>query len=109
MTFRTTSAIGFVVGFALFGSVTFIPLYLQIVKGHSATDSGLLMTPMMLGVLVTSTGRLPDLPLWALPRLSDRRHGDRGRRLYLLSTLEVATPTRSRPATCCCSVSASGS
>ena len=56
MTFRTTSAIGFVVGFALFGSVTFIPLYLQIVKGHSATESGLLMTPMMLGVLVTSTG-----------------------------------------------------
>jgi MFS family permease len=55
MTFRTTSAIGFVVGFALFGSVTFLPLYLQIVKGHSATDSGLLMTPMMLGVLVTST------------------------------------------------------
>ena len=56
MTFRTTSAIGFVVGFALFGSVTFIPLYLQIVKGHSATQSGLLMTPMMLGVLVSSTG-----------------------------------------------------
>ena len=40
MTFRTTSAIGFVVGFALFGSVTFIPLYLQIVKGHSAADPG---------------------------------------------------------------------
>src|SRR6187397_1514679 len=35
LTFRTTSAIGFVIGFALFGSVTFIPLYLQIVKGHS--------------------------------------------------------------------------
>jgi EmrB/QacA subfamily drug resistance transporter len=54
-TFRTTSAIGFVIGFALFGSVTFIPLYLQIVKGHSPTGSGLLMTPMMLGVLATST------------------------------------------------------
>ena len=54
-TFRTTSAIGFVVGFALFGSVTFLPLYLQIVKGHSPTGSGLLMTPMMLGVLATST------------------------------------------------------
>ena len=56
MTFRTTSAIGFVVGFALFGSVTFIPLYLQIVKGHSATESGLLMTPMMLGVLAPRRG-----------------------------------------------------
>jgi EmrB/QacA subfamily drug resistance transporter len=55
MTFRTTSEIGFIIGFALFGSVTFIPLYLQIVKGHSPTESGLLMTPMMLGVLATST------------------------------------------------------
>jgi EmrB/QacA subfamily drug resistance transporter len=54
-TFRTTSAMGFVVGFALFGSVTFIPVYLQFVKGYSATASGLLLTPMMLGVLVTST------------------------------------------------------
>ena len=94
MTFRTTSAIGFVVGFALFGSVTFIPLYLQIVKGHSATDSGLLMTPMMLGVLVTSTasgflisryGRYRAFPIvgTAIAAVG----------LYLLSTLEVATAT----------------
>ena len=92
MTFRTTSAIGFVVGFALFGSVTFIPLYLQIVKGHSATESGLLMTPMMLGVLVTSTasgflisryGRYRAFPIagTAIAAVG----------LYLLSTLEVAT------------------
>ena len=52
-TFRTTSAIGFVVGFALFGSVTFVPFYLQVVKGHTPTESGLLMTPMMVGLLVT--------------------------------------------------------
>jgi EmrB/QacA subfamily drug resistance transporter len=95
MTFRTTSAIGFVVGFALFGSVTFIPLYLQIVKGHSATDSGLLMTPMMLGVLVTSTasgflisryGRYRAFPIagTAIAAVG----------LYLLSTLEVTTSTR---------------
>ena len=94
MTFRTTSAIGFVVGFALFGSVTFIPLYLQIVKGHSATDSGLLMTPMMLGVLITSTasgflisryGRYRAFPIagTAIAAVG----------LYLLSTLEVATST----------------
>ena len=94
MTFRTTSAIGFVVGFALFGSVTFIPLYLQIVKGHSATESGLLMTPMMLGVLVTSTGsgflisrygRYRAFPIagTAIAAVA----------LYLLSTLEVATAT----------------
>ena len=52
--FTVTSVIGFVVGFALFGAVTFLPLYLQIVKGHDPTEAGLLLTPMMAGVLVTS-------------------------------------------------------
>jgi EmrB/QacA subfamily drug resistance transporter len=52
--FCVTSAIGLIVGLALFGSVTFVPLYLQVVKGHSPTASGLLMTPMMGGVLVSS-------------------------------------------------------
>jgi EmrB/QacA subfamily drug resistance transporter len=93
-TFRTTSAIGFVIGFALFGSVTFVPLYLQIVKGHSPTGSGLLMTPMMAGVLVTSTvsgflisryGRYRVFPIagTALATFG----------LYLLSTLQVGTST----------------
>ncbi len=93
-TFRTTSAIGFIIGFALFGSVTFIPLYLQIVKGDSATRSGLLMTPMMLGVLATSTtsgflisryGRYRAFPIagTALATVG----------LYLLSGLAVDTPT----------------
>ncbi len=53
-TFTVTSAVGFVVGFALFGSVTYIPLFLQVVKGESPTASGLQMTPMMGGMLVTS-------------------------------------------------------
>jgi EmrB/QacA subfamily drug resistance transporter len=94
MTFRTTSAIGFVIGFALFGSVTFIPLYLQIVKGHSATQSGLLMTPMMLGVLVSSTGsgllisRYGRYRVFPIVGTAIAAVG-----LYLLSTLEVATPT----------------
>jgi EmrB/QacA subfamily drug resistance transporter len=52
--FDVTSLIGFVVGLALFGAVTFLPLYLQVVKGHSATSSGLLLTPMMGGLLITS-------------------------------------------------------
>ena len=39
-TFSVTSAIGFVVGFALFGGITYLPLYLQIVKGAGATESG---------------------------------------------------------------------
>jgi EmrB/QacA subfamily drug resistance transporter len=54
--FVVTSAIGFIVGFALFGAVTFLPLYLQIVKGHSPSSSGLLLTPMMFGLLATSIG-----------------------------------------------------
>ena len=43
----------------MFGSIIFIPLYLQIVKGASPTRSGLLMLPMMAGIIVTSvlTGR----------------------------------------------------
>src|SRR5207248_7842756 len=49
-----TSAVGFIVGFALFGAVTYLPLYLQITKGSSPTKSGLELTPLMAGVLVTS-------------------------------------------------------
>jgi hypothetical protein len=55
-TFVVTSAVGLVVGFALFGSVTYFPLYLQVVKGVSPTGSGLEMIPMMGGMLVTSIG-----------------------------------------------------
>jgi EmrB/QacA subfamily drug resistance transporter len=54
--FTVTGAMGFIVGFALFGAVTYLPLYLQVVKGRSPTSSGLLLTPMMAGVLVTSIG-----------------------------------------------------
>jgi EmrB/QacA subfamily drug resistance transporter len=55
-TFSLTSGIGFIIGLALFGAVTYLPLYMQIVKGRSATASGLLLTPMMAGVLITSIG-----------------------------------------------------
>jgi len=51
---RVTSAIGFIVGVAMFGSVTYLPLYLQNVKGHSPTVSGLLITPLVAGLLVAS-------------------------------------------------------
>jgi EmrB/QacA subfamily drug resistance transporter len=53
-TFTTCAAIGFIIGLALFGSVTYLPLFLQIVKGRSPTSSGLQLTPMMAGLLVTS-------------------------------------------------------
>jgi EmrB/QacA subfamily drug resistance transporter len=52
--FTVTSAVGFIIGLALFGAVTYLPLYLQDVKGHSPTTSGLLITPMMAGLLTTS-------------------------------------------------------
>jgi EmrB/QacA subfamily drug resistance transporter len=53
-TFAVTSAVGFIVGFALFGAVTYLPLYLQVTKGASPTASGLQLTPLMAGVLITS-------------------------------------------------------
>lgn len=52
--FTLVSVIGFLVGFTMFGSVTFLPLYQQSVQGASATNSGLLLMPMMLGMLVVS-------------------------------------------------------
>ena len=55
-TFSVAAVVGFVVGFAMFGAITYLPLYLQTVKGSSPTESGLEMTPMMLGMLITSIG-----------------------------------------------------
>ena len=91
-TFRTTSAIGFVVGFALFGSVTFVPLYLQVVKGHSPTESGLLMTPMMAGLLVT--GIASGFPISRYGRYGRSRSSARrlGRRALPPRRLGVSTP-----------------
>ncbi len=53
--FVVSCAIGFVVGLALFGSVTYLPVYLQVVRSASATSSGLQLAPMMGGVLLAST------------------------------------------------------
>jgi EmrB/QacA subfamily drug resistance transporter len=54
--FRVTSAIGLVVGFALFGSITYLPLFLQIVGGATPTGSGLQLLPLIAGLLLTSIG-----------------------------------------------------
>jgi EmrB/QacA subfamily drug resistance transporter len=54
--FSVTSAVGFIVGLALFGAITYLPLYLQDVKGHSPTTSGLLILPLMVGLLTASIG-----------------------------------------------------
>jgi EmrB/QacA subfamily drug resistance transporter len=53
-TFTVTVAVGLVVGMAMFGSVTYLPLFLQVVNGATPTSSGLQMVPMMGGMLFTS-------------------------------------------------------
>ncbi|KAF1050915.1 MAG: Multidrug resistance protein 3 [Stenotrophomonas maltophilia] len=54
------SLIGFIVGVSLFGSVTYLPLYMQVVKYATPTSAGLQMLPLMGGLLLVSTltGRL---------------------------------------------------
>jgi len=70
--FVVSSSVGFIIGIALFGSITFLPLFLQIVRGRGATSSGLQLTPMMAGLLITSivggqiisrTGRYRPFPI----------------------------------------------
>lgn len=53
--FWVTSAMGFIVGAAMFGGVTFLPIYLQVAKGVSPTVSGWLLVPMTFGILFAST------------------------------------------------------
>lgn len=53
--FWVTSVIGFIVGAALFGAITFLPIYLQIAQGASPTMSGLMLIPMTAGILTAAT------------------------------------------------------
>jgi EmrB/QacA subfamily drug resistance transporter len=50
------SVISFVIGFALFGSLTYLPLFQQVVRGLSPTASGLQLIPLMVGLLASSIG-----------------------------------------------------
>ncbi|HEU4973876.1 MAG TPA: MFS transporter [Baekduia sp.] len=70
--FRVTSAVGLVVGFALFGALTYLPLFQQVVRGLSPTASGLQLLPVMGGLLLSSivsgqvisrTGRYKAFPI----------------------------------------------
>lgn len=58
--FLLSSLIGFIIGMALFGSVTFLPLYLQVVKAATPTQAGMQLLPLMGGLLLTSivSGRI---------------------------------------------------
>ncbi|MBD0707962.1 MULTISPECIES: MFS transporter [unclassified Streptomyces] len=54
-TFSLVAVISFVVGFAMFGAMTYLPTFLQVVQGITPTLSGVHMLPMVLGLLITST------------------------------------------------------
>ena len=54
--FSVASGIGFAAGFAMFGSLAFLPLFLQVVRGVSPTISGVYLLPMVVGLLLTSIG-----------------------------------------------------
>jgi len=71
-TFSLSSSISFLIGFAMFGTIVFLPLYFQVVTGASATESGLLALPMVFGLMgfsiisgqITSrTGRYRIFPI----------------------------------------------
>ena len=68
-TVRVACSVGFVMGFALYGFLTFLPLFLQNVKGVSPTGSGLRLLPLLLGILTASvvTGQL--LTRWGRYRI----------------------------------------
>jgi EmrB/QacA subfamily drug resistance transporter len=91
--FNVTGLVGLVTGVGLFGAASYLPTYLQMVDGASATESGLLMLPMMAGIvgasiiagqLISHTGRYKAYPILggALSAVG----------MWLLSRLEVGTP-----------------
>ncbi|MFF9166173.1 MULTISPECIES: MFS transporter [unclassified Streptomyces] len=91
--FNVSALVGLVIGVALFGAASYLPTFLQMVDGASATESGLLMLPMMGGIvgasvisgqLISHTGRYKLYPVLggALSALG----------MWLLSRLEVDTP-----------------
>ena len=58
--FTLTTVGGLIVGVCMFGAVAYLPTYVQMVHGMQPTQAGLMMTPMMLGMMGTSVvvGRL---------------------------------------------------
>ncbi|MFJ5043306.1 DHA2 family efflux MFS transporter permease subunit [Streptomyces sp. NPDC088719] len=55
-TFSLVAVISFVIGFAMFGAMTYLPTFLQVVHDITPTMSGVHMLPMVIGLLITSTG-----------------------------------------------------
>jgi EmrB/QacA subfamily drug resistance transporter len=90
--FSVATGLEFLVGFAMFGAIIFLPLYLQTVGHASATNSGLLILPLMLGLMVASivsgriitrTGRYKVFPVAGTAMMAIG--------LYMLSTMGLGT------------------
>ncbi len=91
--FSVTSMIGFILGFAMFGTIVYLPLYLQTVHGASPTSSGLQLLPLMVGMLGTSVtsgrlisrwGRYKIFPILGMAIMALG--------IYLLSRMTASTP-----------------
>ncbi|MEY3430073.1 MAG: hypothetical protein RJB30_5 [Actinomycetota bacterium] len=92
-TFTLTSIIGFIIGAGMFGAIIMLPLYLQIVQGASATEAGLKLIPLMVGILavtittgriISKTGRYKKFPIMGTIAMSIG--------IFLMTFLEVDTP-----------------
>ena len=92
-TFTLTSIIGFMVGAGMFGAIVMLPLYLQIIQGNTATEAGLKLIPLMLGILtftitsgrlITKTGKYKRYPVVGTVIMSLG--------IFLMSTAKVSTP-----------------
>ncbi|MFB7458279.1 MDR family MFS transporter [Streptomyces sp. NPDC056188] len=92
LNFSLMSLIGFITGFVMFGAVLFLPLYQQSVQGASATNSGLLLLPMLAAMMVvsliagrvtTSSGRYKVFPVVGSVLMIAG--------LYLLSLMDTGT------------------
>jgi EmrB/QacA subfamily drug resistance transporter len=92
--FAVTSVIGFVIGFALFGALTYLPLFQQVVRGASPTASGLQLVPVMAGVLIASIAsgqiitRTGRYKAWPIVGTAVACAG-----MFLLSTMDANTST----------------
>jgi EmrB/QacA subfamily drug resistance transporter len=90
--FAVSTATMFIVGLAMFGGIIYLPLFLQVVGRKSATSAGLLLLPLILGIVFTSivsgrvisrTGRYKAFPVVGMLVMSLG--------LYLLSTMGPTT------------------
>jgi EmrB/QacA subfamily drug resistance transporter len=91
-TFVVSSAVSLLVGMAMFGAITYLPTFLQVANGVSASNSGLLLVPLMGGMLLASvsagqlisrTGRYRHFPIIGMAMMSVG--------MYLLSTLDTGS------------------